>query len=178
MHIPNSDTIDQQEVKTSRCRPPSFGKYGYCSVGLRGNQKAVQARVDRQAILTRDTPPPPVFTLLLDEGVLYRETADPSVMRKQLTHLVECISEHLTVQIVPSRGEPLGMTGAVTIAKMEDMSEVAHVDTPVRGFTLGEPDDLAAAHRVLTEIRAMAYSVRDSVEIITRVVEEKWDLSR
>src|SRR5262249_41386242 len=104
-----------------------------------------------------------------------RETGDPVIMRKQLTHLTAVISQRLTVQIVPSRGEPAGMAGEVNIAKMEDMSEVAHVDTCVRGFTLGEPDELAVAHQVLNEVRAMAYSVQESVEIITRVVEEKWN---
>jgi hypothetical protein len=37
---------------------------------------------------------------VLDETVLYREIGGPQVMHDQLMHLIERVSERLTVQIV------------------------------------------------------------------------------
>ncbi|MFL5911677.1 MAG: Scr1 family TA system antitoxin-like transcriptional regulator [Gaiellaceae bacterium] len=49
---------------------------------------------------------PPALHAVLDEMVLYREIGGPQVMNDQLNHLTECVSEKLTVQIVPSDVNP------------------------------------------------------------------------
>src|SRR6266851_9453896 len=47
----------------------------------------VAGRMERQAILDRDKPP--TFWAILDEGVLRRPVGGASVMRGQITHLIE-----------------------------------------------------------------------------------------
>lgn len=67
----------------------------YARSQLKGNETAVQARMERQSILTADVPP--MIHVVLDELVLYREIGGRQVMHNQLKHLTECASERLTV---------------------------------------------------------------------------------
>ncbi|WP_084262366.1 helix-turn-helix domain-containing protein [Actinomadura formosensis] len=146
----------------------------YAGAILRGNEEAIEARMARQAVLTRDVPPPPIFSLYLDEGVLYREVGNPGIMREQLNHLIACVSDRLMVHVVPSRGEHLGNVGSVTLAKMDDLSEVAYAETIPHGVTIEEPHHLKLIHQALAEIRGLAYSVAESTARIREVVEKKW----
>ena len=54
-----------------------------------GDDAAVAARMERQRVLTRETPPPPVLHCVLDEAILYRGCGGPKVMYDQLTHLAD-----------------------------------------------------------------------------------------
>ncbi|GAA2600792.1 helix-turn-helix transcriptional regulator [Actinomadura fulvescens] len=146
----------------------------YAGAILRGNTADVEARMQRQTILTRDEPPPPRFTLLLEEGVLHRRVGSPGIMRDQLLHLVSRVSDQLSIQVVPARGEHDGNAGSVTLARLDNLAEVAYVETIGRGFTLAESAELGRIHKALEEIRSLAYNVDESVEIINKVVERKW----
>jgi len=62
----------------------------------------VEARLARQAILTRDNPLAPLLWALIDEGVLYRPVAPAEVMYDQLTYLVDVSRRpNVTIQVVP-----------------------------------------------------------------------------
>jgi hypothetical protein len=52
-------------------------------------EERVAARMNRQQILDRDDPPPPLLWVLLDETVLTREIGGPKTMHGQLAHLAE-----------------------------------------------------------------------------------------
>ncbi|WP_327048121.1 helix-turn-helix domain-containing protein [Microbispora sp. NBC_01189] len=47
---------------------------------LLGDETAVAARLERQAVLSRATPEPPTFRCVLDESVLHRLVGGPEVM--------------------------------------------------------------------------------------------------
>ncbi|WP_222721114.1 Scr1 family TA system antitoxin-like transcriptional regulator [Actinomadura sp. HBU206391] len=57
---------------------------------------------------------------------------------------------------------------------MEDRSEVAYVETAVRGLTMSGRDEMAKLSESLASLRASALSVRHSQELIRRTVEERW----
>ncbi len=63
-------------------------------------QELLTARLERQKILARDTPPP--LWTVLDEGVLHRGVGGPDIMRDQLAALLTA-SEHrnISIQVVP-----------------------------------------------------------------------------
>lgn len=147
----------------------------YAGALLRGNKEAVEARLKRQAVLTREDPPAPVFSLLLDEVALFRAVGGPAVMREQLEHLL-VLSElpDVTVQIVPGHGEHDGNSGSFTVATLEDRSEVAYVDTAARGLTLTDPGDIATITRTLLAVRSLALPVDQSADLIRRTAEERW----
>ncbi|MVZ98915.1 hypothetical protein F8568_000650 [Actinomadura sp. LD22] len=96
-------------------------------------------------------------------------------MREQFDHLLEAPKAlGVSLHIVKMRGDHLGNTSSFTIACMEDRREVAYFESPARGFTLEEHDELGALHRALREIRALALPVDESLEFIRKVRSERW----
>jgi len=51
--------------------------------------RRVTARLERQAVLDRTEPPPPMYWVVIDEAVLRRPVGGPEVMRAQVEHLIE-----------------------------------------------------------------------------------------
>ncbi|MGI5204605.1 DUF5753 domain-containing protein [Spirillospora sp. CA-108201] len=147
----------------------------YTSVLLRGNQEAIDLRLRRQAILTRDDgTPPTLFVLLLDEHALYRRVGPVETMKEQLEHLLTMgMLPNITIQVVLASGEHTGNSGDFMIATMEDRSEVAYVETAIRGIATDNPTDLATLARTLIELRAQALTENMSREVIRKAIE-KW----
>ncbi|URM97451.1 helix-turn-helix transcriptional regulator [Actinomadura madurae] len=148
----------------------------YALAMLRGNQEAVDARIGRQAVLTRDdglTSPTVLF--LLDEHVLYNLVGTPQTMEEQLEHLLEVgLLPNITIQVVLGSGEHEGVLGSFVVATMEDRSEVAYIETAVRGITTDNPTDLSILARTLVELRSRALTQAMSRELIRKVIQEKW----
>jgi hypothetical protein len=143
------------------------------AMALLEDEASVSARVARQSILTRDAPPPPVLSVLMDESILFRQVGGPETMKEQLEHLVALQSKRLTIQFVPAVVHD-GLSGSFILATMPDRSEVAYVETALRGFTMAGVADVAKLSEALVSLRACAYSVRESHERIRKAVEEKW----
>ena len=98
----------------------------YARTVLDGDEAAVTARLERQAILNGENPP--TLRCVLDETVLTRGFGDAKVMRDQLEHLVNSVSPRLAVQIVPSGVRYEGLAGAFTIATVD--GSTWHMSTP------------------------------------------------
>jgi transcriptional regulator with XRE-family HTH domain len=143
----------------------------YARALLNGHEVALQARMERQAILSGDEPP--AFHVVLDEMALYREFGGRQVMHNQLQHLTECLSERLTIQIVPADVNP-HRGGAFMIGTLDDSGEVAYVETAIRGIVTSSRGDLAHLNGVWETIRSHALSQRDSIDFIRRTAEERW----
>ncbi|MUN42289.1 helix-turn-helix domain-containing protein [Actinomadura litoris] len=147
----------------------------YAEVLLYGDKEKTDERMARQGILTRQNPAPPGCTFLIDEGVFLREVGSPEIMREQLQHLVEASRTlKAAVHVVKMRGDHLGNISSFTIATMEDMAEVAYIESPARGFTLEEYDEITALRRALREVRALALPVDQSLDFIRKVQAERW----
>lgn len=139
-------------------------------------EQAVAARMARQSILTRDDPEPPKLIVLLGEQVLYHLVGTPALMKEQVEHLV-AMSElpNITIQIVMNDdGRPAGNGGAFIVATMADRSEVAYLDTMVRGITTDDVHDLSALADALTALRSKALPVNMSRDLMRRAIKEKW----
>ncbi|MFI0405342.1 Scr1 family TA system antitoxin-like transcriptional regulator [Actinomadura sp. 3N508] len=147
----------------------------YASALLKGDKEAVDARINRQSILTRENPPPPNFSVLQDEVSLTRLVGSPEIMKEQLEYLVDVAERSVvTLQVVPSNGEHAGNSGAFTLATLPDRSEVAYADMAARGLTLSDPEDIAFVSGTLIAIRSLALPVNQSIEAIRKVVQERW----
>ncbi|RKS79495.1 helix-turn-helix protein [Actinomadura pelletieri DSM 43383] len=147
----------------------------YASVVLKGNQEAVDLRLRRQSILTRDDgTPPTLLVLLLDGDALYRQVGSAETMKEQLEHLLEMsMLPNITIQVVLASGEHDGNAGDFMVATMEDRSEVAYIETAIRGLVTDNPTDLSALGRTLIELRARALTEEMSREAIRKAIE-KW----
>ncbi|TDB85444.1 XRE family transcriptional regulator [Actinomadura sp. KC216] len=167
---PEADEIDSFSLSVV---DGLFQTPAYAAALLRGNTEAVEARMKRQQIFTMQKPPN--FSLILDEGVLYRPAGNSiEVMREQLEHLATIPPELATIQIVPASAEHDGNSGSFYIATMEDRTQIAYVESGARGLTMSEPEDLATLSRTMKELRSLALPVSMSKELIMRTVKERW----
>lgn len=148
----------------------------YARVLLRGDETAVAARMERQKILTREDPPPPHLSVILDESVLYRRAGTAEIMRAQLEHLVSVASPRINIYIVPLEVNDGGLSGSFVVNTLDDRSEVAYIDTAVKGLTLSSGEDLTTLTRSLMALRSRALSMQDSLALIERTAEERWQV--
>jgi transcriptional regulator with XRE-family HTH domain len=146
----------------------------YASEVLYGDDAAVQARMARQEIFTRADPPPPLLRCVIDEAVLHRLIGTPKIMREQLEHLASIITSRVSVQVVPLGGMRAGLQAGFIIATLEGGSEIAYLDTAVRGLVTTDQDDVAAAVATFEAIRIEALPLRMSIDLINRTAEERW----
>lgn len=148
----------------------------YALAILHNNQEAADARISRQAIITRHGEEvAPTLVLLIDEQALFRPVGAAETMREQLEYLIEMsMLPNVTVQVVLTSGEHDGNTGAFVVATMDDRSEVAYVETAIRAITTDDPTDLSALARTLVALRCRTLTEDMSRELIRKVVQEKW----
>ncbi|RKS79684.1 helix-turn-helix protein [Actinomadura pelletieri DSM 43383] len=151
----------------------------YAVAILHGNEAAAEARIARQAILTKkpedDEAPSPTYLVLLNEHVLHNQVGTVETMREQLEHLIEMSTlPNVTVQVVLGSGEHDGNTGAFVIATMADRSEVAYIETAVRPITTDDPADLSILAKTLVALGSRALTQEMSRELIRKVAHDKW----
>ncbi|MEV7012642.1 helix-turn-helix transcriptional regulator [Streptosporangium sp. NPDC051022] len=145
----------------------------YARVLLRGNEAAVEARLDRQSILVREDPPPPILRCVIDEAVLYRPMGGAEVMCEQLNRLLAAIGPRLSVQLVP-HGMNSGLMGGFVIATLDGGKDLLYAETAVRGITSSDEEDVAMAVERFEAIRSEALPINMSIDLIQKAVEEKW----
>ena len=136
----------------------------------------VAARLARQAILTREDPPPPLLWALIDEGVLYRPVAPAEVMHDQLMHLVEMSRRpNITVQVLPySAGGHTGLLGAFTVADLDGNAGTVNVEDITDGRVFEDPGMVSRVTLRYKSLQSEALPKGASRELIARVAEERW----
>ncbi|GGL16806.1 transcriptional regulator [Sphaerisporangium melleum] len=146
----------------------------YVRALLGDNEEAVAARLERQVVLARKDPAPPMLRAVIDESVLRRLVGGPDVMRLQLEHLLEVACPEISVQIVPEGFVRSGLLAGFSVATVEGGVEVAYFETAVRGLTTSDHDDVSAALRLFEAIRIDALPLSMSMELIKRTLEDRW----
>jgi len=146
----------------------------YARALLGGDEEAVSARMERQKILTREDPPPPQVEVLLTEGVLYNPVGGKEVMRGQLERLLAAMADGVRIRVVPGMTPPEGSVGAFVIAQMPNRSELAYVETALRGLSLSEAEDVDTLITAYDAIGAHALPVSMTRDLVVKVLEERW----
>ncbi|WP_157429825.1 helix-turn-helix domain-containing protein [Actinomadura oligospora] len=95
-------------------------------------EAAVESRLKRQEVLTRENPP--YVWVVMDEDVLHRQVGDREVFRAQLAKLHEVATlPNVTIRIVPkSAGFYLGLDGSFNTLAMPK-GELVFVEAPGGG---------------------------------------------
>lgn len=145
----------------------------YAAAVLRSNEEALAARLERQKILNKDGAP--TVTFLVDEQSLHRVVGTTETMHEQLEHLLSLAElPNVTVQVVRNSGEHGGNGSSFIVATMADMSQVAYVETAIRGLTTDDPADLGTLSRVLVDLRSRTLPGDMSRDLIRKVADERW----
>ncbi|WP_225824353.1 helix-turn-helix domain-containing protein [Streptomyces naphthomycinicus] len=134
----------------------------------------VAARLERQRLLRRERPPS--VWVVLDEAVLYRPMGGLEVMREQLAHLLSFHDQRLVnIQVLPySAGEHPSVHGAFNILRFNDHPDIVYTEDFIQGHMTANPEGVSEGWLHYDQLRAAALSVRDSAELITHVMEERY----
>ncbi|MEU8110855.1 helix-turn-helix transcriptional regulator [Micromonospora sp. NPDC048947] len=146
-------------------------------------ERAVQVRLQRQALLVRRLPPAPHLESVLSEAVLRRTVGGPNVMTAQLDHLLR-VSElpNVSVRVLPLAAgpHPGAVAGTVMIldfpptkgGRAAPEPSVVYSESLTGALYLDKPDELAAHERVWAGLDAMALGEAESKDMIKRISGE------
>ena len=116
--------------------------------------RRAQARVSRQEILRRQSPPK--IWAVLDEGALHRVVGSPDTMKGQLRHLLDmCDHPAVTVQILPfTAGAHRAMGGAFTILRYTepDLRDVVFIEQLTSALYLDKQSEVDSYLEVIEEV--------------------------
>ncbi|MEU6623406.1 helix-turn-helix transcriptional regulator [Streptomyces litmocidini] len=134
----------------------------------------VAARIERQRILKRETPP--LIWVVLSEAVLRQEIGGRRVMRAQLAHLLRIQDqEWVKVQILPfGAGAHAGLMGEFNLLRFEDDPDLVYTEDFVQGHMTANSAAFREGSLRYDHLQAAALSVEDSAALIARVMEEHY----
>jgi transcriptional regulator with XRE-family HTH domain len=138
-------------------------------------QRLVNARISRQAVLTRD--PPLRLWAIIDESVLHRPVGGRDVMNAQLEHMAEATElPHVTLQVIPwDVGAHPGMNGAFVILEFTEESgnDVVYIESQAGDLFLESQADVSRFTAKFEYLRAQALPPETSVSLIRRMGTER-----
>ncbi|MEC4014959.1 helix-turn-helix domain-containing protein [Streptomyces sp. H27-D2] len=134
-------------------------------------EEKVTARLDRQGLLARPTPP--LLWVVLDEAVIRRPVGGAVVMREQLAYVIECAkAPHVEVQVMPfAAGGHSVMGGSLTLLSFENAPAVAYIEGDSSGELVEDKTAVARHSYRYDLVHAMALSPAASTAFIRKAME-------
>lgn len=136
--------------------------------------REVQARMSRQAVLTREQPLR--LWAIVDEASLHRPVGGSNVMRAQLEQLATSADlPKVTIQALPySVGAHPGMPGSFAILQFADSgaSDVIYIETQASTLFLEGDTDVGRFTATFEHLRALALPPDESVTLIRDVARD------
>lgn len=136
--------------------------------------KHVQARLERQTVLTRKSPPR--IGYVIEESVLERTLGGPEVLKEELLHVLDCIERfnHLTVQVMPTdQHTHAGLMGPMQLMSTAEGRNLLYVEAPGGGRLISKPEQASDQSALFGILRAQAHNPWKSVEIIETKVRQR-----
>ncbi|MCF3118811.1 helix-turn-helix domain-containing protein [Streptomyces arenae] len=136
--------------------------------------EAVAARMERQRILSRESPP--LVWVVLDEGVLYRPFGSRAVMRNQLQHLLDFQGRReVRIQVLPfDAGQHPATVGSFTVLRFDGDPDITYAESYGSAHVFANPETTKDCTHRYDHLQAAALSVEASAVLIARVMEERY----
>jgi transcriptional regulator with XRE-family HTH domain len=137
------------------------------------SERLVRGRLERQAVLDRAEPAPPMFWAVIDEAVLRRPVGGLEVMRFQVDYLIEMASRpNIMIQVIPQHvGVHEGLNGSFLIAESADAPTIVYLETAMTGLTVERPEHVAVVRLAYETLRAEALSPAASLSLMEEVAK-------
>ncbi|TQJ52682.1 helix-turn-helix domain-containing protein [Streptomyces sp. SLBN-115] len=131
-------------------------------------------RLARQRIFEKAEPP--LFWVVLSEASLYQEIGGPETMREQLAYLLAFQGNPLiNIQVLPfSAGAHAGMTGSFDIYRFRSDPAILYTEGYGSAHPSANPDTVTYCSLRYDHLQAAALSLKDSAELIRRLMEERY----
>ncbi|MFC9911025.1 helix-turn-helix domain-containing protein [Streptomyces sp. NPDC127197] len=135
-------------------------------------------RLARQRIFEKAEPP--VFWAIVGEAALYQEIGDTQTMREQLAHLLSFEDNpRINIQVLPfSTGAHAGLTGPFDLFRFASDPSIVYTEGYGSGHPTANPDTVKDCSLRYDHLQAAALSLKDSAELIRRVMEERYGEQR
>lgn len=143
-------------------------------------ERAIQLRIERQALLTRFAAPQ--LSVILNEAVLRRPVGSASIMSEQLHQILKATElPNVTIRVLDfSAGLHAGaMSGAFSIMEFPEDSNGREVEPPVAyleaatgAIYLDKPHETGAYNSIWADMANRALTESRSIRLIQQVVEE------
>ncbi|MFI2409807.1 helix-turn-helix domain-containing protein [Streptomyces sp. NPDC018947] len=131
-------------------------------------------RLARQRIFEKEEPP--VFWAILSEAALLQGIGDGEAMRGQLAHLLSFESDpRINIQVLPfSAGAHAGLQGSFNLYRFASDPSIVYTEGYGTGHPTANPDTVRDCSLRYDHLRAAALPLKDSAELIRRVMEERY----
>lgn len=133
----------------------------------------VNKRMERQEILTRDTPPQ--IVAVFDEAAVRRMVGADDMMREQVSRLIEVAEmPNITLHIVSAKkGAHPGVMGAFTILRFDDAPDMVYTEGHLGG-DLTDHTPAVRGHALSFDlIRGAAMPADESLKLLRAVLESQ-----
>ncbi|WP_411128353.1 helix-turn-helix domain-containing protein [Streptomyces sp. x-19] len=127
--------------------------------------RLVEARVDRQAMLTRDDRPAVHF--VVEQSALERPMGGRKVHREQMEKVLEWLQlRNVSLQVMPTRAEHPGLDGAMTLLETSEQRTLVYVEGQINGQLVSDRERVSCMAQRYDMIRSQALSITESVQFI------------
>ncbi|PAZ13156.1 transcriptional regulator [Streptomyces sp. SA15] len=135
-------------------------------------------RLARQRIFEKEEPP--VFWAVISEAALCQEIGGREVMRGQLAQLLSFEDNpRINIQILPfTAGVHSGLQGSFDLFRFASDPTIVYTEGYGTGHPTANPDTVKDCSLRYDHLRAAALSLKDSAELIRRVMEERYGEQR
>jgi len=137
-------------------------------------EEHVRARMARQLLLTRPTPP--TFHAVLGEGALRLQVGGPAAHRRQLERLLEATElPNVTLQVLPfTVGAHAGMDGSFVLLRFADPDDpdVVYIEGQEGDVYPESAEQLARIRLAEERLVEAALSPEESIGFLHRLVKE------
>ncbi|MFD7868359.1 helix-turn-helix domain-containing protein [Streptomyces sp. NPDC059783] len=133
----------------------------------------VAARLGRQRLLSRK--PRPMLHFILEESILRGELGEPSVMREQIMHLIECAKlPFVSLQIMPLKSpKHASLDGPMVLLETPDHDYLAYVEGQLVSVLHDDPGDVSVLQQKYGMLRSQALSPEESIRLLVHLLGEK-----
>lgn len=138
--------------------------------------RRVALRMGRQNLLTRESPPPPRYWVIMDEAALRRPMGGRDVHVKQIEHLIDLVGEpNITLQVMPFKyGGHAAEAGAFTIMRFPetDLPDVVYMEYLTGAHYIDKPEEVERYAAVMERLSVAGTSPDRTREILTQMLKE------
>ncbi|QOV38660.1 helix-turn-helix domain-containing protein [Streptomyces ferrugineus] len=131
-------------------------------------------RLARQRIFEKEEPP--AFWVILSEAALCQEMGGRETMWEQLAHLLSFEGNpRINIQVLPfSAGAHAGLQGSFDVYRFASDPTIVYTEGYSSGHPTANPDTVKDCSLRYDHLQAAALSLKDSAELIRRVMEERY----
>ena len=139
--------------------------------------RRVQLRMDRQSLLTRESPRAPKFDVIINEALLHAAFGGATVMRRQLAQLVRWTDlPNVTIRVLPfSAGAHAGTEGKFVLLSFPEQygePDLVYVEGATGALYLEKPKELARYEFIMRDLTTRSLDPERSREFIETTAKE------